>query len=365
MKYVLFVVSLFALILAGCRLSRNEGPAKPAQLSKDSAEKIQKEIEKERAENNEWLRSSPTSYLAATARLEFGNKQMLTVGSAADNDMQISAADIEPHHLRITVSGDKFHIACIDPEARFKIKEEINREATVAPSSIQIGHYTLRLSHQYHPALILFDPMSPHLKEYKGLSYYPVDLSYRYEVSLIRYSKHEQIEIGSTRGYQRNAEKVGWVQFLVENTSCRLETTRLLEPGTTEDDVQILFQDATSGKETYPLGRYVDLKKLDNGKFLLDFNLAYNPACAFSNYYNCPIPPKSNTLSIAIRAGEMDAHFHHAQHFASPHPDSIVLMRSFLNRFSAFRKMDAHIAEGGADMGFARDIGSRNNAVLP
>jgi uncharacterized protein (DUF1684 family) len=77
-----------------------------------------------------------------------------------------------------------------------------------------------------------------------------------------------------------------------------------------ENEISVFFRDATSGQETYPVGRYVDLVKLGNGKYLLDFNLAYNPACAFSDYYNCPIPPKSNTLKISIRAGEMNSHYH-------------------------------------------------------
>jgi uncharacterized protein (DUF1684 family) len=87
--------------------------------------------------------------------------------------------------------------------------------------------------------------------------------------------------------------------------------TRLIEPGAGENDLNIFFRDASTGKESYALGRYVDLKKLDNGNYLMDFNLVYNPACAFSDYYNCPIPPQSNTLKVEIRAGEMDSHYHH------------------------------------------------------
>jgi hypothetical protein len=49
---------------------------------------------------------------------------------------------------------------------------------------------------------------------------------------------------------------------------------------------------------------------LPDGRYLLDFNLAYSPLCAFSEHYNCPIPPRQNTLSIPIRAGEMDAKYH-------------------------------------------------------
>ncbi len=52
-------------------------------------------------------------------------------------------------------------------------------------------------------------------------------------------------------------------------------------------------------------------KKSKDGSYGLDFNMAYNPACAFSNYYNCPFPPKENTLKVAIKAGEKDSHYSH------------------------------------------------------
>jgi uncharacterized protein len=319
MRGTKFTLLFLAFILTSCGPFRTGAPARPVKLSRDAAEKAKKEIEKERADSKEWLRGSPTSYLAAVERLDFNGKKTLTVGSAVDNDLQLSAPDIQPHHLRIAVDGEQFRVECMDSAACFKIKESVRQQATVAPSYIQVGRFTLRLSHQHFPALIVFDPQSPHLKEYKGLAYFPIDLAFRYELSLYPYKKRQEIAIGSTRGNQRGAELIGWVEFLVGETPCKLEATRFIEPGTAEDQVEILFQDATTKNETYPLGRYVDLKKLGNGKYLLDFNLAYNPACAFSNYYNCPIPPKSNNLNIAIRAGEMDPHYH------QPHSNDLNL----------------------------------------
>jgi uncharacterized protein len=300
---------LVACMLAGCT-SFLTGPARPVRLDKDTAAKLTREIEKERADNEEWLRTGPTSYLAAIDRIEFNGKKTLAVGSAEDNNLQLSGPGIEPHHLRVTVVGDRFRIECIDANARFKIKEETKREATVDPMYIQLSRFTLRLSHQNFPALIVFDPQSPHFKQYKGMAYFPVDLSYRYELPLRHYAAPESITIMSTRNNERSAEYVGWVDFFVGNTPCRFEVTRLLEPGSGKDELAILFRDASSGKESYALGRYVDLKKLANGNYLLDFNQAYNPACAFSEYYNCPVPPKANTLKEAIRAGEMDPHYH-------------------------------------------------------
>jgi len=314
-KLSLFIFPVALSLLIGCTSPLSEAPngtepAKPVSLDSAESEAIVREIEKMRLEDEEWLRSSPMSYLAAVDRIDFGQKTTLTVGRAADNDVVLPAEDIEPHHLKITVEGDQFRVQAIDAEADFKIGEEVKREATVDPTSIQVGRFHLRLSHQRFPAVIVFDPQSPRLKEYKGMVYFPPDLSYRYELPLVLDPKREKIIIQSTRGNRRTAELVGWVDFFVGNEPCRLEATRLLEPGIGESEVSIFFRDSTSGKETYPTGRYVDLQKLPNGNYILDFNQAYNPACAFSNYYNCPIPPESNRLRVPIRAGEMDPHYH-------------------------------------------------------
>ena len=93
------------------------------------------------------------------------------------------------------------------------------------------------------------------------------------------------------------------------SASCACEManggTVFLEPGVPEDSLQIFFKDRTNGRESYPIGRYLDLDALDDGGYLVDFNRAYNPACAFSPHYNCPVPPPENRLVVAIRAGEM------------------------------------------------------------
>jgi uncharacterized protein (DUF1684 family) len=296
------VVSLAAVPIAA--------PTGPVRLSRSEAQAVVAEIRKDRADTEKWLQSDPTSYLATIDRRDFGQKRTLTVGRAADNDLRIDDAAVSAHHLRVTVDGDRFHVQAVDAAATFKAASAVARDAVVDPSAIQVGRFLLRLSHQRFPAIIVFDPQSPRFEEYKGLNYFPPDLSYRFELPLTANPKPETVIIMSTRGNQRHAERVGWFEFLVGQTPCRLEAVRLLEPGVGEDELGIFFRDATTGKESYPLGRYVDVKKLANGRYLLDFNLAYNPACAFSDHYNCPIPPKGNTLAVPIRAGEMDSHYH-------------------------------------------------------
>jgi len=311
---------VLALTLVALAEPQAIGPARPVQLAKGAGETVIKALQKDRADTEQWLRSDATSYLATIARRDFGDKKTLTIGRAVDNDVRIDAPAISSHHLRVTVVGDRFHVEGVDPPARFKVngtekaadktESNIKRDATLDPSYIQIDRFSLRLSHQRFPAVIVFDPQSPRFKQYKGLRYFPIDLAYRYELPLTPNPKPETVMIMSTVGNQRRAQRVGWFDFLVGKTACRLEAVRLLEPGVGENDISVLFRDATSEHDTYALGRYVDPKKLPNGNYVLDFNEAYNPACAFSDHYNCPIPPKANTLAVAIRAGEMDSHYH-------------------------------------------------------
>ena len=74
------------------------------------------------------------------------------------------------------------------------------------------------------------------------------------------------------------------------------------------DELFIPFRDATSGKDTYGAGRYVEAEALGNGRYLLDFNRAYNPYCAYNDDWRCPLPPAENWLKVAIRAGEKSFH---------------------------------------------------------
>lgn len=301
------MLTLLALLIAALPAVK---AAPPAKLTPAAADSIRAFLEKDRAETEKWLRSGPTSYLATVQRRDFENKTTLTVGRDASNDVRVEDAEFQPHHLRVTVVGDSFQVAAVDAGARFKVGDQERRSATLGPSSIGVGRFTLRLSHQRFPAIIVFDPKSPGFERYKGLTWYPVDLAWHYELPLTPNPKPDTTIIMSTRGNARRAVRVGWFDFMVGKTPCRLEAARLLEPGVGESDIGVFFRDATTGVETYGVGRYLDPERLPNGNYVLDFNAAYNPACAVSDHYNCPIPSRANTLKVAIRAGEKDSHYH-------------------------------------------------------
>ena len=309
----LFTVLSSMLLLATAVTAAPKPPAGVAPVRIASAaekDSLLAAYAKDREDTKKFLAEGTTSYLAAVGRTDFEDKKSLVVGSHPDCDVVLDA-EAAPHHLRVTVDGDSFHIQAVDDTAAFVARGERLREARLGPGTIRLGRYSVRLSHQRFPAIIVFDPKSAHFARYHGLEWYPADLAYRFVVPLTPNPEPDTTVIMSTRGNQRRAVLAGWFDVKVKGKPVRLEAHRLLEPGVDESSVSIFFRDATSGRETYQIGRYIDPEKLANGDWLVDFNNAYNPACAVSNYYNCPIPSKANNLKVAIRAGEKDSGYAH------------------------------------------------------
>lgn len=113
----------------------------------------------------------------------------------------------------------------------------------------------------------------------------------------------------TSSGMKKPAQKFARISFRYkgkEQVFYAYQLTKLKESAETADHFFIPFKDATTGKTTYAAGRYLDFKTSDinDGHLTIDFNKAYNPYCAFSDGYNCPIPPRENALSIKIEAGE-------------------------------------------------------------
>jgi len=283
----------------------------PQKLLPAERDSLARAIATDRTDTEKWLKEAPNSYLATVGRTDFGDAKTLVVGSAEDCGVRIADPGMPAHALSVTVAGDSFQVAALDPATPFGWNKLDWHGATLPPTGITLGRWTLRLSHQRYPAIIVFDPRSPRYASYHGLEYFPVDLAYRFAAPLTPNPAPDTVIIMSTRGNARRAVRVGWFDLLVAGRPVRLEAHRLLEPGVDESSVSIFFRDATTKHESYAVGRYVDPQKLEDGRWIVDFNLAYNPACAFSPHYNCPIPSRANTLPVAIRAGEKDSHYSH------------------------------------------------------
>jgi hypothetical protein len=119
-------------------------------------------------------------------------------------------------------------------------------------------------------------------------------------------SDPEELTIGTSRGLEKSFYRAGWFEFTVDGSVQRL--AGLAESPDPEPGTRLFcpFQDATTGKETYEIGRYISITFNGAGEeHWIDFNHATNPFCNYSPHYNCPLPPKENRLTVAIRAGEM------------------------------------------------------------
>jgi len=152
-------------------------------------------------------------------------------------------------------------------------------------------------------------PQSPVALEDKamftGLAYFPVNLDFRFELSVHEYKDREVLEIQDTAGDMRQYLRWGKFKFRIDNEECALQAYK---SSPDEDQLFIPFKDGTSAKETYGAGRYLDLDPMrdrtPDGKWRLDFNKAYNPWCAYSIRFACPYVPPENWLKVPILAGE-------------------------------------------------------------
>jgi len=145
---------------------------------------------------------------------------------------------------------------------------------------------------------------SDDLERFSGLDFFEPDWSLRLPLKLDESKPHTEVKINDTKGQVRDMVRWGLFHFTVGGKESHLSAYKASDEG----GLFVPFKDATSGKETYGAGRYLDLSvaELDprTGLWLVDFNLAYNPWCAYSEDYACPLVPPENWLKVPIRAGE-------------------------------------------------------------
>lgn len=140
--------------------------------------------------------------------------------------------------------------------------------------------------------------------------FFPIDEKYRVAASFEKVGDAKWFQM-ETSGLVRKTFRVyGVLHFSINDTAVSLpvyQSQNLMSLQEYKDHLFLPFTDLSSGEETYPSGRYIDLNIPDiaNDKIVIDFNKAYNPYCVYvSGKYNCPIPPKENQLPVAILAGE-------------------------------------------------------------
>lgn len=135
------------------------------------------------------------------------------------------------------------------------------------------------------------------------LAYFDIDPEYSTPANLRIAEDETVLQMPTSTGGQRQMRRVGTLEFLLKGQPLKL--TAFVEVGAPNlDRLFVPFIDLTSGTETYPGGRYIDLDRTATGLYVMDFNRAYQPYCYYNASYDCPYPPAENRLKVPVRAGE-------------------------------------------------------------
>jgi uncharacterized protein len=156
---------------------------------------------------------------------------------------------------------------------------------------------------------------------FSGLAYYPPDPAFRVAAEVVPFEDPDYVQLATSTGEMRSQARYAELRFQLSGQHYRLYG--FADPHVHHThELFVPFRDQTSGRETYGAGRYLEvaLDHYANGVHtaIIDFNLAYNPYCAYSPHFSCPIPPRENMLSIAIAVGERNyigrTDSHHERH---------------------------------------------------
>jgi len=138
------------------------------------------------------------------------------------------------------------------------------------------------------------------LSKFSCLEYFEINENLRFNVELKKYSQQQEVDIRTSTGVIQSYIRYGYVEFEVDGVLSSL--TAYLQPNS--DYFFVPFKDLTSGKESYGAGRYIEFEKTGKDQYILDFNTAYNPYCAYNDQWTCPLTPFENNLKVEIKAGE-------------------------------------------------------------
>ncbi len=191
---------------------------------------------------------------------------------------------------------------------------------TILTLILFFAYHFVALSQDYKQSVIEFQeklneefgnsdesPLTPEdLEKFDSLSFFPVDEKFRVVAKFERIENAVPFKMKTTTDRTPVYEIYGVATFFLDNKEYRLniyQSHSLREKEEYKSYLFLPFTDMTNGDETYGGGRFIDLKIPEGDQIVIDFNMAYNPYCAYNHSYSCPIPPEENDLNCEIRAG--------------------------------------------------------------
>jgi uncharacterized protein (DUF1684 family) len=263
-----------------------------------------REITRARAERVERL--TATDGWLTLVGLHFLKDGDNRVGSAGGNDIVLPGG---PGQFGVaTVAGGKVTFA-LEQGVAAKIGEtavrraELQTEESGKPTVVAAGTLSFYVIERGgKKALRIKDSAAKRRTEFAGIEYFPIEPAWRIEARWVPFERSRQVTITNILGQVSPALIPGKAVFEHEGKTYELLP---IDEGPGEP-LFFVISDATSGKETYGAARFLYVDRLLGDRIVLDFNLTYNPPCAFTPFATCPLPPKENRLPFALTAGEKD-----------------------------------------------------------
>jgi uncharacterized protein (DUF1684 family) len=255
--------------------------------------------------------TSETGWLSL-AGLHFLKEGAQSAGSAEGNDIRLPE-HAAPKLGTFELKGGKITFTAAPgvevkgggkPVQQIELKSDAGAAEPTTLKSGTLSFFVIKRGERF--AIRLRDSESKARKSFHGIESYPIDAKWRVTARWEPLAAPASIPVPTILGTIEPMSSPGVAVFQLDGKEQRLQP--VIEEGETR--LFFIFADATTGKETYGAGRFLYADVAKDGRVILDFNLAYNPPCAFTPYATCPLPPAQNKLAVAIRAGEKN-YAHH------------------------------------------------------
>jgi uncharacterized protein len=291
------IITCSIFYLTGCSSDKEKGDPKYIQ---EVHQWDQKRVSRLKEETG-WLN------LAGLFWLKEGNNSF---GSAKDNDIIFPSG---PAHIGNMFLRDSVVSFTALPEvevlndgktvSQITLLDDISENPTILQSN-SLKWYIIKRPKGF--AIRLRDLNAKLVKEFKGIERFPINEDWKLQAKFVKYTLPKKMEIPDITGVVGEEISPGKVTFLKDGKQFSLDA---IDEG---DKLWFIFADETCGDETYGAGRYLYADKPDSlGNITIDFNLAYNPPCAFTKFATCPFPPEENYMKLKITAGEKMWGGHH------------------------------------------------------
>lgn len=306
MKRPVVLAVLAGLVAVACATPPSEAPAPPPAAADERFDEAawRAELERWRAERETRLRSD-YGWLSVVG-LDWLEPGPNRVGSDPDGEIHLPAEVAPAHVATLVVEGDRVRLEPV-PGAPLTVNGEpattrfVRTDVEPDTDTFEVGDVRFHvLRRGARLGVRARWPRAPARTAFSGLTWYPPDPAWR-GVGRLEPVEDGTVPVPDVLGDVTASRSPGRVRVEVAGHALTLTA---LQDSPDDDELFLIFRDATSGHGTYPAGRFLYAPLRADGSVVVDFNRAYSPPCAFTPHATCPLPPPGNALDVAVEAGE-------------------------------------------------------------